>query len=159
MPVLMLLVSMSLLVGCGSGNKGRLSHDEYLQRIREIEAGADVRTATQLFFQLVTEPGLPRTTCLARASQFDRNLHNIVDEVASLRPPRAIQSLQDRFVAAAGETLKAVDAAVANVQGGSLSCGMSMNRRIYGLPSTRRVQEVLDELGKRGYRIGQNSAD
>jgi hypothetical protein len=154
-----LLVATCLLAGCGSGtgSKARLSHDDYLQRIREIEAGTDARSVGQLFFKIVTEPGFPQATCLVRAREFDRHLHKLVEDVASLQPPRAIQSLQDRFVAAAGETAKVVDRAVADVQSGSLSCGVPMNRRIYGLPSSERVHEVLNELGKRGYRIGSNS--
>jgi hypothetical protein len=89
-----------------------------------------------------------------RTSRF--NLHNIVVAVASLRPPRAIQSLQDRFLSAARQTVEEVDDAVKNVQAGTLSCGMPMSRRIYGLPSTLRTQKVLDELGK-SYRIDINS--
>ena len=44
-----------------------------------------------------------------------------------------------------------------DVQAGSLKCGMPMNRRIYGLPSTLRAQRVLEEFGELGYRIGSNS--
>jgi hypothetical protein len=32
-----------------------------------------------------------------------------------------------------------------------------MNRRIYGLPSTLRAEQVLQEFAKKGYRIGANS--
>lgn len=125
--------------------------------MREIEAGTDARSASQLFFELVVEPALPEETCLARARDFDRNLHNIVDEFAALRPPRQVQSLQDRFVSAARESLGTVDDAVGDVRNGSLSCGMPMNRRIYGLPSTERAQQVLQEFRAKGYRIGANS--
>jgi hypothetical protein len=152
-----LIAAVAVVVSCGHGSSARLSHDEYLQRVREIEAGPDARSADRLFFKLVTEPRLPKKTCLARTREFDRNLHNIVVAVASLRPPRAIQSLQDRFLSAARQTVEEVDDAVKNVQAGTLTCGTPMNRRIYGLPSTLRAQKVLDELGKRGYRMGLNS--
>lgn len=145
------------MAGCGSGSPARLSDDQYLQRMREIEAGGDARSATQLFLKLVIEPGLPKETCLARAREFDDNLHNLVAEFASLRPPRTVQSLQDRFVSAARQSLESVDGAVRDVQAGSLKCGMPMNRRIYGLPSTLRAQRVLEEFGELGYRIGSNS--
>jgi hypothetical protein len=158
--VLTLFLAMSLLAGCGSdgGHEDRLSHDEYLQKLREIEAGTDARSADRLFIKLVLDdPVLPRKPCVAQAREFDRYLHTIVDEVASLSPPRAVQSLQDRFVSAARETVAEVDDAVEDVQDGMLTCGMPMNRRIYGLPSTLRAEQVLLELGKRGYRIGLNS--
>jgi hypothetical protein len=151
------LVFAGAVVGCGSGSPPRLGHDEYLQKMREIEAGADARSAAQLFFKLVTEPRLPKEICVARARGFASNLHTIVDEFASLRPPRPIQSLQDRFVSAARESVNEVDDAVKDVQAGTLSCGMPMNRRIYGLPSTLRAQQTLQEFGKKGYRIGSNS--
>ena len=125
--------------------------------MREIEAGSDARSASRLFLKLVIEPALPRGTCLARARDFDQNLHNIIDEFAALRPPRSVQSLQERFISAARESIGAVDDAVADVQNGSLSCGMPMNRRIYGLPSTDRAQQILQEFRAKGYRIGANS--
>jgi hypothetical protein len=34
-----------------------------------------------------------------------------------------------------------------------------MNRRIYGLASTKRAQRVLEELGRKGYIIGLNAPD
>jgi hypothetical protein len=152
-----LILAGPVAVACGSGGPARLGHDEYLQRMREIEAGADARSADRLFFELVTEPRLSEKSCLARVREFDGNLHNIVDEVASLRPPRPIQSLQDRFVSAARESVTEIDDTVKDVQAGTLTCGMRMNRQIYGLPSTLRAQQVLEEFGKRGYRIGSNS--
>jgi hypothetical protein len=154
---LTLVVAGAVVSGCGSGDPARLGHDGYLQRMREIEAGADARSATQLFLELVIEPGLPNDTCLARAREFDHTLHKIVAEFASLRPPRRVQSLQNRFVSAARETLEAVDGAVREVQAGTLTCGTPMNQRIYGLPSTLRAQQVLEEFGKLGYRVGANS--
>jgi hypothetical protein len=149
------------MTGCGSGDharqSARLGHDQYLRKMREIEAGADARSASSLFLKLVIEPALPKEACLARAREFDENLHDIVDEFAVLRPPRPVQSLQERFVSAARESIEAVDDAVGDVEDGSLSCGMPMNRRIYGLPSTERAQQVLQEFRAKGYRIGANS--
>jgi hypothetical protein len=154
-----LVLAISLLAGCGSNGDrtARLSHDEYLQRLREIESGGDAQSATRLFLKLVVEPGAPQTICLERARQFDRALHNIVLEVDSLQPPESVQSLQDRFVSEARKSVAAVDDAVEDVDAGTLTCGMPMNRRIYGLPSTERAEAVLIELGKRGYTLGSNS--
>jgi hypothetical protein len=155
--LLTLITAGAIVVGCGTGGHARLSHDEYLQKMREIEAGADARSADRLFFKLVTEPELPKAGCLSRAREFARNLRNIVDDVASLRPPRPVQSLQDRFVSAARQSVEEVDGAAKDVEAGSLTCGMPLNRRIYGLPSTLRAQQVLQEFAEKGFRIGSNS--
>jgi hypothetical protein len=156
-----LLVLGGLAAGCGSEDRAlqgpRLNHDQYLLKMRELEAGTDARSASRLFLKIVIEPGLAKESCVARARDFDKNLHSIIDEFASLRPPRAVQSLQERFVSAARQSLEVVDDAVRDVQDGSLSCGMPMNRRIYGLPSTVRAEQVLQEFGEKGYRIGANS--
>jgi hypothetical protein len=158
---LALLAAGNLVVGCGRDDHAppgpRLSHDQYLQKMRELEAGVDARSASRLFFELVTEPGLPKETCLARARDFDRNLHDIVDKFAALRPPGPVQSLQNRFVSAARRSIETVDDAVRDVQHGSLECGLPMNRRVYGLSSTMRAEQVLQEFRKKGYRIGANS--
>ena len=158
---LTLLVAGNLVVGCGNEDHApqgpRLDHDQYLQKMRELEAGADARSASRLFLKIVIEPGLPKEACIARASDFGQNLHNIIDEFASLRPPRPVQSLHDRFVSAARQSIDTVDDAVRDVQDGSLRCGMPMNRRIYGLASTARAEQVLQEFRQKGYRIGANS--
>src|SRR3954453_20862529 len=79
-PLATLFVATWMLAGCGSGSsKARLSHEEYLQRIRAIEAGRHARAVDQLFFKLVTEPPMPKATCLARAREFDSHLHGVVN--------------------------------------------------------------------------------
>jgi hypothetical protein len=138
-----------------SGSNERLSRDEYLQRLRDIEAWSRRTIRIAAFFEIVT-PGLPREACLARAQEFDGNLHDTIDEVASLSPPRA--SITPGQVCLSGErTIGEVDDAVEDVQSGTPTCGMPMNRRICGLPSTQRAQDVLGELRTRGYKLGSNS--
>ena len=66
-------------------------------------------------------------------------------------------SLQHRFVSAAKESVRAVDIAVRDVETGKVSCDRPMNSRIYGLPSTQRAVDVLDELKPEGYVFGSNS--
>jgi hypothetical protein len=61
------------------------------------------------------------------------------------------------FVSAAKESVRAVDIAVRDVETGKVSCGRPMNSRIYGLPSTQRAVDVLDELKPEGYVFGSNS--
>jgi hypothetical protein len=136
-----------------------MSRDEYLHRLRAIEAGPRARDASSLFFRLVVEPGLPRRECSAQAHRFHDDLDAIVEDVASLRPPAGVQDLQDRFVVAARESVAAVQRAAADAEAGRLRCGTAMNKRIYGLPSTQRAEEVLLALARRGYVLGLNAPD
>jgi hypothetical protein len=148
----------SVAAGCGSSNE-RMSRAEYLQRLRAIEAGPRASEAGALFFKLVVEPGLSRNPCATQARRFHDDLDAIVDEVASLEPPTDVQELQDRFVAAARRSVGAVGRAAGDAEAGRLRCGTAMNERIYGLPSTQRAEEVLQELARKGYVLGLNAPD
>jgi len=145
--------------GCGSSESPRLSHDEYLQRIREITSGRAAGTASRLFIKLVVEPGLPAPTCGATARLFHSNVDELISEVAALSPPNDVADLQRRFVSAARESADVVGRAAADATSGKLHCGRQMNRRIYGLPSTNRIDRMLVELREKGYVIGLNSQD
>jgi hypothetical protein len=136
-----------------------MTKSAYLAKLRAIEAGPPASDAGRLFFELVVEPGLPRAECASRATRFHADLEQIVREVGSLRPPAEVQRLQDRFVAAARESVAAVARAARAARAGTLSCGRQMNSRIYGLPSTRRAEAVLRLLAKKGYVIGLNASD
>jgi hypothetical protein len=154
------LLALCLVVGgCGSSESPRLSHDEYLQRIREITSGRAAGTASRLFIKLVVEPGLPAPTCGATASLFHSNVDKVISEVAALSPPNGVADLQRRFVSAARESSDMVGRAAADAAAGRLHCGRPMNRRIYGLPSTDRIDTMLIELREKGYIIGLNSQD
>jgi hypothetical protein len=143
--------------GCGATQSARLSSSDYLEHLRAIEAGPAARTASRLFFRIVVDPGAPKAQCAAMTRRFHRNIAEIVDEVAALNPPRDVEALQRRFVSAARESVGVVGRASRDVEVGRLRCGRPMNRRIYGLPSTRRAEQVLTELAHKGYVIGSNS--
>jgi len=143
-----LLALCFVVGGCGSSESPRLSHDEYLQRIREITSDQAARTASRLFIKLVVEPGLPASTCGSTARLF----HSNVDE-------NDVADLQRRFISAARESSDLVGRAAADATAGRLRCGRPMNRRIYGLPSTDRIDRMLIELREKGYIIGLNSQD
>jgi hypothetical protein len=53
--------------------------------------------------------------------------------------------------------VRAVGRADGDVAAGKLHCGSSMNRRIYGLRSTKRAEAVLRAYARRGYVLGLNS--
>jgi hypothetical protein len=124
-----------------------------------IAAGSAASDASRVFVKLVVDPGLPQPACAAKAREFHDELERIVDDVAALRPPNDVQALQDRFVSAAGESVATVGRAADEVAAGKLRCGTPMNRRIYGLASTRRAEQVLQDLARKGYVFGLNSSD
>jgi hypothetical protein len=155
-----ILFALALCVaasGCGSGASQSLSRSEYLQRLREIEAGPPARAADRLFFELVTEPGLAKEACSAAAQHFYESAGQVVRSVASLKPPRDVALLQRRFVSAARQSVAELGRAASDATAGSLRCGTPMNKRIYGMPSTRRMEQVLTELRVKGYILGSNS--
>jgi hypothetical protein len=154
-----LLALCFVVGGCGSSESPRLSHDEYLQRLREITSGRAAGTASHLFIKLVVDPGLPTPTCGATARLFHSSVDEVISEVAALRPPTDAADLQRRFVSAARESADLVGRAAADATAGRLRCGRQMNRRIYGLPSTDRIDRMLIELREKGYIIGLNSQD
>jgi hypothetical protein len=154
-----LLALCFVVGGCGSSESPRLSHDEYLQRIREITSDQAAGTASRLFIKLVVEPGLPASTCGSTARLFHSNVDEVISEVAALSPPNDVANLQRRFISAARESSDLVGRAAADATAGRLRCGPPMNRRIYGLPSTDRIDRMLIELREKGYIIGLNSQD
>jgi hypothetical protein len=147
------------LAGCAGGGRTRLGKQEYLRQIRAIEASHASRRASRLFFEIVVDPPLPQPICRARTGEFHRALGEIVDRVERLRPPVEVGRLQRQFVIDARASVRLVGKAATDVGAGKLHCGTSMNRRIYGLRSTRRAQSVLREYAKRGYIIGLNAPD
>jgi hypothetical protein len=145
-----------VVAGCGSE---RLGKREYLDRLRVIESGAQARDAVRLFDSVVVDPPLARPECAAKLAELEGRLDEIVSDVDELRPPRDVQKLQDEFVEAARDSISMVGKASDDARSGQLSCGRPVNRRIYGLESTQRAREVLQELGRKGYILGLNSQD
>jgi len=152
------LVAMLILVaGCGASG-GRLSKQEYLDRIRALESGELAREATDVFTKMaLDDPALPQAECAAKAHTLHQDLDEIVDEVDALRPPADVQSIQNEFVSAGRETVDTIGGLAQEVENGQLACGQAFNQRAYGLPSTARAQRAIEELGRHGYRLGSNS--
>jgi len=149
-----------VVAGCGNG---RLSKVEYILELRAIEASDTAREAATVFTKMAVEdpatrvPLLKRAECAANARTLHRDLDEIVDRVDGLRPPAEVQRLQDRFVAAGRETVDIIGGLTAELEKGDLTCGQPFNQRAYGLPSTKRAEDVIQELGRRGYIFGLNS--
>lgn len=158
-----LLVASSVLVafcvaGCGSSDSKtqRLSPSEYSQKLMEISERYSPN-ASRLFTDLVLfapasgTPDLVGPACADSARKFAGILHDIVDSVAALTPPKDVEELQSRFLKEAQVSVAVVDEAARDVEAGRLSCGRDMNARIYGLPSTDQAEAVLNELSEKGY--------
>jgi hypothetical protein len=124
--------------------------------LQQIEASPEARSASRLFLELVVEPGLPQKPCATKARDFHAALDSIVADVEALEPPREVASLQQRFVDAAQDAVDAVDRAARDADTGTLRCGPAMNKRIYGMESTQRADDVVQELREKGYRLGIN---
>jgi hypothetical protein len=154
----LLSLALAVLVAAGCAGGGRLSKDEYIAKLRALEASGLTRDTTNLFTKMAAYV-LPQGECITDARAFHSDLQTIVDEVHGLNPPAEVQKIQDDFVAAGQDTVDVVGQLVREIEAGKLKCGQDFNRRAYGLPSTDRAQRAIDELGKLGYRIGSNSGD
>jgi hypothetical protein len=102
---------------------------------------------------------LPQAECADKARTLHGDLEEIVDEVDALRPPLEVQHIQDEFVSAGRDTVHTIGDLTREVEQGRLECGEAYNQRAYGLPSTDRAVDAIEELGRRGYHIGLNSGD
>jgi hypothetical protein len=153
------VIGVWVLAGCNSGGTKRLDKHDYLTELRAIEASDTARRASTLFFEVVADPPLPQRSCRARTKELHQALDTIVGRVERLRPPADVAQPQRQFVAAVRESVRAVGRAAGDVAAGDLHCGRPLNRRIYGLRSTKRAQAVLRQLAKRGYILGLNAPD
>ena len=154
-PVLALVTTLILVAGCGDSGD-RLSKQEYLDRIRALEAGDLAREATDVYTEMAAFQ-LPQSECSAKARTLHSDLDGIVDQVDGLRPPADVQEIQDEFVSAGRKTVDIIGDLAEQIDNDQLQCGQAFNERAYGLPSTSRAQRAIEELGRLGYRIGLNS--
>lgn len=156
------LVSTSALLGACSGanndhlrqqsQQAALTHEQYQQAILEILSSDDTRAATRLFSDTVATE-YDREQCSERVRAFHEHLRSIIRRVEELRPPPDADDGQREFLDAAQESVRLVGVAADDVGKGELKCGMPLNSRIYGMPSTERAQAALSKLEKRGYVI------
>lgn len=123
--------------------------EEYQQRIQAILQGDDSRGAQENFEDLV----LDRGDCEANARAFHRRVESIVEEVESLEPPADVQAIQERFLTNARQTADRIGELADRVAAGGLGCGDDYNQEAYGLPSTERAREALEDLEREGYFV------
>jgi hypothetical protein len=149
-PSIGLLIGLVLLaISCGGQSDAPLSKEEYEREVLSLVEGPG-NEASVLYTAIVI--GLiPADECTSKTARFHEVLEGIVDEVEQLRPPSDVAELQAKFLVAAHESLAEVGRAAADVENGKLSCGIDLNRRIYGLPSTDRAERVLSEVHELGY--------
>jgi hypothetical protein len=153
------------LSACGGEGRERLSPEEYAAEVRAIEEGVEARDASRLFFALVAGTICDRATCRQMSDdecssmgrQFGSDLHAVVSQVDALEPPPDAEPIQARFLVAARESVATVDDAVDDLEAGTLECGRDLNRRIYGLESTARAEQAIEELAAKGYAFGAST--
>ena len=146
--------------GCDSSESTvhRLSKADYQAKLLAIEYEYNA-PASRLFTKLVLfdpasgTPDLASPACADSAREFAGTLHDIVNSVAALTPPKDVEALQNSFLKEAQTSVAAVDEAARDAKAGRLSCGREMNIRIYGLASTERAEAVIASLEERGYTI------
>jgi len=159
-----LLVAFVIAVsGCGSsGSKAqRLTKSQYRAKLVKINTRYKPRV-TRLFFKLTTVDlatgrALDTQRCFESTTEFTKNLHEIVDSVVALKPPKEFESLQRRFLKEARTSIAIIDQAARETETGFLACGTDISERIYGLPSEMRAARIAEAvwaaLGVR-YNIG-----
>ena len=158
----LLAVVAALLSGCGSGSgtssdsQSRMTHAEYGEAIARIELSPTAREADKLFLMLASG-SVNGEDCRKGARRFANDVHSIIDSVAALDPPADVGDLQQELLTAARESSSQIDNLARDVEGGTVACGQPWNQRAYGLASTSRAQQIITELGKRGYKLGLNS--
>jgi hypothetical protein len=150
-----ILLAVAGLLGAGCGG-GRLSKQDYVDEVRAIESSDTAREATVVYDKMAAFR-LPQGECAEKARTLHGDLEEIVDRVDGLSPPADVQRLQNRFVSAGRNTVDVIGALADQIEAGTLACGQPFNRRAYGLPSTKRAEDVIEELGRRGYKFGLNS--
>ncbi len=143
-----------LVAGCGGSD--RLSKDEYLRRVRAIEAS---QGPTVRLFEKLVVGAISQQECARTAHEFADALDGMLDRVEALKPPNEVEDLQDEFVDAARESVDRVGKLADDVEDGEVACGQDYNRRAYGLASTRRAERILQQFADKGYLIGLNSGD
>jgi hypothetical protein len=157
--VAVLVLTSALLGACGSEpatpqqeTGPALTHEQYQQAILGILESEDMRTASRLFTDTVaTEYG--REQCSQKVRAFHASIQSIVQRVDDLQPPADAVDGQREFLDGAQESVRLVGVAADDVAKGDLRCGMQLNRRIYGLPSTARAEAGITKLEKSGYFV------
>jgi hypothetical protein len=161
-PTLFVVVSCGLLLGCSgsggsaSGSGKRLTHDEYQRAIVGVETSSASTETGRLFFSLAVGD-LSDADCRTGARRFADDIHTIIDSISAIHPPDDALDLQQRLLDAARKSAAQLDALASDVESGKVACGEQWNHRAYGLPSTTRALQVIEEAGRRGYQLGLNS--
>jgi hypothetical protein len=148
---------LGLLTACGdedpagSGQPVALTHDQYERAIWDIRGGENASRASRLYTDVVGDRG--KEDCSVKTHALHDSLDAMLRQVEGLHPPAEAENAQHDFLEAAAESVRLVGVAADDVDSDKLSCGWGMNRRIYGLPSTKRAEKAIDELTKLGYTV------
>lgn len=137
------------LAACAGGDEAPMTKAEYEREAYSIVEGLGGE-ASRLYSAIVIGFG-SRDECKDDTTRFHEVLGEIVARVEHLRPPEEVEELHRAFLIHARESVAEVGRAAEDVRRGEIACGFDLNRRIYGLPSTERAEEVLSEYQELGY--------
>jgi hypothetical protein len=96
----------------------------------------------------------PRAACARMLRRFIRRLYTLAEKAAAMHPPADAAEVHRRTVRAGQDSLATVMMALDSVNSGDVSCGRELNSRLYGLPSTKRMEAGMRELERLGYHLG-----
>ena len=138
--------------GCGSDDdeEPRLSKADYQDEILAVLE--DSNEPTSLFTDLVVEERSPED-CAVGVATLEDQLDDLIDRVAELSPPEAVQPIQDDFVAAARRSIERIGEVQEEVAAGDVSCGMELNDELYGMQSSNEAERAIARLERRGYYV------
>ena len=144
-------VTAAAASGCGGGGEEeRLTKADYQAEILAVLEDADEPTA--LYTDLVVEPW-SRQECADGVATLEDQVGELIDRIASLRPPAQVEATHDDFIAAARTSVDRIGAVRQSVAEGDVSCGRELNEKLYGMPSTREAERAITRLERRGYYV------
>ena len=148
----LLAVVAAAAFGCGGEEKAesRLAKADYQNEILAVLEDSDEPTV--LYTDLVVEQRSPED-CAAGVAKLQDQIDALIDRVADLTPPEAAQPIQDDFVAAARRSVDQIGEVEEKVAAGDVSCGMELNKQLYGMQSSNEAERAIARLERRGYFV------
>jgi len=146
-----------IVAGCGGGSEARLSKAEYEQRVAQIGQDLQVRFGNLSTAQIDPSDLGALADLLSTLGQA---LDAAAGELSDLRPPEDAQAAQDKLVKAARELADLVREVARKVKTAPLSELLQMQDELDVSKSDafQRLQEAMDELKAKGYRLGDSES-
>jgi hypothetical protein len=154
-----LLIAAALVLGsagCGGGGNTRLSKSEYEAKMQSLDRGL-ASTERNLLNHGPPDVIAAAATFGALAGAFE----GFDKQLGSFRPPRDIQSLQDRLAAAAGQAageLRAMATKLSGVSRQRIELLLRQFDQSKLQAALREIELAATAIRAKGYRIGASPA-